>query len=166
MLKRMDVHRLKMQAAKCDFLRHEVSFLGHILRGDGILTQDSKISAVKYWPSLTNIQSVCAFVSLCSYYRKYIWRFAEIVAPFTNSLKDGGWRPPTDPDVLATVDKLKGVMISRPVLDYFDVNTVSTDLYCDTSGGSIGTVLQQTDKAGEVRPWFLFSEINTCWGTL
>ena len=47
-LKRMDVHRLKMQAAKCDFLRHEVSFLGHILRGDGILTQDSKISAVKY----------------------------------------------------------------------------------------------------------------------
>ena len=37
-LKRMDVHNLKMQTAKCDFLRYETSFLGHILRTDGILT--------------------------------------------------------------------------------------------------------------------------------
>jgi hypothetical protein len=52
-LKRMDVHNLKMQTAKCDFLRHEAS----------------------------DVRSVCVFVSLCSYYRKYIWRFAEITAP-------------------------------------------------------------------------------------
>ncbi len=43
-LKRMDVHNLKMQPAKCDFLRHEASFLGHVLRVDDILTQDSNIS--------------------------------------------------------------------------------------------------------------------------
>jgi hypothetical protein len=76
-LKRMDVHNLKMQTAKCDFLRHEASFLGHVLRADGILTQDSKISAIKNWPPLTDIRSVRAFVSLCSDYRKYIWRFAQ-----------------------------------------------------------------------------------------
>jgi hypothetical protein len=45
-LKRMDVHNLKMQTAKCDFLRHEASFLGHVLRADGILSQDSKISSI------------------------------------------------------------------------------------------------------------------------
>jgi hypothetical protein len=39
---------------------------------------------------LTDIRSVRAFVSLCSYYRRYIWRFAEIAAPLTNLLKDGG----------------------------------------------------------------------------
>jgi hypothetical protein len=77
----MDVHNLKMQPAKCDFLRHEASFLGHVLRSDGFLTQDSKISAIKNWQPLTDIRSVRAFVSLCSYYRKYIWRFAEIAAP-------------------------------------------------------------------------------------
>ncbi len=65
---------------------------GHVLRADGILTQDSKISAIKNWPPLTDIRSVRVFVSLCSYYRKYIWRFAEIAAPLTNLLKDGGWR--------------------------------------------------------------------------
>ncbi len=34
-LKRMDVHNLKMQSARCDFLRHEASFLGHVL---GLMT--------------------------------------------------------------------------------------------------------------------------------
>jgi hypothetical protein len=103
-LKRMHVHNLKIQSAKCDFLRHEVSFLGHVLRGDGILTEDSKISSIKNWSSLTDIRSVRVFVSLCSYYRKYIWRYAEIATPLTNLLKDGGWCPPTDPDILTVVD--------------------------------------------------------------
>jgi hypothetical protein len=152
-----NVHNLKMQPAKCDFLRHEASFLGHVLRADDILTQDSKISAIKNCPPLTDIRSVCAFVSLCSYYRKYFWRFAEIAVPLTNLLKDGGWRPPSDPDVLTAVDKLKEALISSPVLAYFDVNTVATDLYCDASGGSIGTVLQKTYKDGEVRPVGFYS---------
>jgi hypothetical protein len=80
-LKRMDVHNLRMQPVKCEFLRHEVAFLGHVHWKDGILRQDSKISAIKNWPPLTDVRSVRAFVSLCSYYRKYIWRFTEISTP-------------------------------------------------------------------------------------
>jgi hypothetical protein len=85
----MDAHNLCMQPLKCEFLRHEDAFLGHVLRKDGILKQDSKISVIKNWPSLTGIRSVCVFVSLCSYYHKYIWHFAEISAPFTDLFKDG-----------------------------------------------------------------------------
>ncbi len=48
-------------------------------------------------------------------------------------------------------------MISSPVLPYFTVHAVATDLYCDASGGSIGTVLQKTDKDGEVRPVGFYS---------
>jgi hypothetical protein len=43
------------------------------------------------------------------------------------------------------------------VLAYFDVNAVAPDLYCDASGDSIDAVLQQTDKAGEVRPVGFYS---------
>jgi hypothetical protein len=159
--------QLEDASCKCDFLRHEASFLGHILRVDGILTQDSKLSVIKNWPPLTDIRSVRAFVSLCSYYRKFIWKFAEIAAPLTDLLKDGGWRPPTDAAVLDAVAKLKEALISSPVLAYFDVNAVATDLYCDASGGSIGAVLQQTDKDGVIRPVGFYSrKINTCRGTL
>jgi hypothetical protein len=75
----------------------------------------------------------------------------------TNLPKDGGWCPPNDPDVLTAVDKLKEALISSPVLTYLDVNAAATDLYCDTSGGTIGTVLQQSDTAGEVRPVGFYS---------
>jgi hypothetical protein len=80
-LKRMDEHNLCMQSVKCEFIRHEAAFLGHVILKDGILTHDSKISAIKNWLPLTDIRSVRTFVSLCSYYRKYIWRFAEISTP-------------------------------------------------------------------------------------
>jgi hypothetical protein len=148
----MDTHNLRMQPVKCEFLRHETAFLGHVLRKDGILTQDSKISSIKNWPPLTDIRSVRAFVSLCSYYRKYIWRFAEISAPLTDLFKDGQWRSPSVPDVLAAVENLKAPLINSPVLAYFDVHAAVTDLYCDASGGIIGAVLQQTDRDGNVRP--------------
>jgi hypothetical protein len=100
---------------------------------------------------------MCVFVLLWSYYDKYIWRFDVIAAPLTNLLKDGGWRLPTDPDVLTTVDKLKEVLINSPVLTYFDVNVVTTNLCCDASGNSIGTVLEQIDKTGEVCPVGFYS---------
>ncbi len=59
------------------------------------------------------------------------------------------------------MDKLKEALVSSPVLAYFDVNTVATDLYCDASGDSIGEVLQQTDKNGEVCPVCIFG--NNSW---
>jgi hypothetical protein len=86
-----------------NFSTNDAAFLGHVLRKDGILTQNSKISAIKNWPPLTDIRSVRVFVSLCSYYRKYIWRFAEISAPLTDLLKDGQWRSSSVPDVFVVV---------------------------------------------------------------
>ncbi len=45
----------------------------------------------------------------------------------------------------------------------------ATDLYCDASGGSIGAVLQQTDRDGNVRPVGFYSRKLTpeegCYGT-
>jgi hypothetical protein len=81
-----------------NFSTNDAAFLGHVSRKDGILTQDSKISAIKNWPTLTDIRSVRAFVSLCSYYRKYIWRFGEISAPLTDLFQDGQCRSTSTPD--------------------------------------------------------------------
>jgi hypothetical protein len=74
--------------------------------------------------------------------------FAEISTPLTDLLKDGQWRSPSAPDVLADVESLKAALVSRPVLTYFDVHAAATDLYCDASGDNIGVVLQQTDQVG------------------
>jgi hypothetical protein len=141
-----------------NFSTNDAAFLGHVLRKDGILTQDSKISAIKNWSPLTDIRSVRVFVSLCSYYRKYIWCFAEISAPLTDLLKD--WTV-----VLALCPRRacgcrESAVCARqqsPALAYFDVHSAATDLYCDASDDSIGSVLQQTDRDGNVRPVGFYS---------
>ncbi len=54
--------------------------------------------------------------------------------------------------MLAAVECLQAALVSSPFLAYFDVHAAATDLYTDASGGSIGAVLQQTDRDGNVRP--------------
>ncbi len=57
-------------------------------------------------------------------------------------LWEDGWKTPFSQDVLDAVDKLKSVLCSSPVLQFYDVNT-PTDLYVDISDHSIGSVLRR-----------------------
>jgi hypothetical protein len=155
-LSALDRSRARIQPAKCEFFRSSVGFLGHDLSADGISQQTTKLDAIRKFPPLTNIKSVRAFVSLCSFYRRYIHKFAEIAQPLTDLMREGHWRDPNSPDVLEAVDRLKEALTSAPVLAYFDV-TAKTDLFTDASKVAIGGVLQQTDAEGNCRPVGFYS---------
>ena len=59
---------LKLKPKKCHLFRKEVNFLGHIVSGDGIRCDPSKISAVKDWETPTSVAEVRSFLGLASYY--------------------------------------------------------------------------------------------------
>ncbi len=42
---------LKVKLTKCEFLKSRIEFLGHLVDGDGVHTVDSKITAVKNFPT-------------------------------------------------------------------------------------------------------------------
>ncbi len=86
-LSAMEDCKLRVQPAKCGFFRTHGAFLGHILSEDGVSQQVSKLEAIKNWPELTDLKSVRAFVSLCSYYRKFISDFAGLAQPLTDLMK-------------------------------------------------------------------------------
>ena len=138
----MNTARLRIQPAKCEFFRERGEFLGHVLTSDGITAQDSKLSAIKEWPPLSDLKSVRAFVSLCSYYRKFVKGFAEIAQPLTDLMKKDSFKTPIPEEAVKAYDKLKEALISAPVLKYFDVNR-PTELYVDACDNSIGAVLMQ-----------------------
>ncbi len=48
---RLEEASLKAKLSKCDFLKSRIEFLGHIVDGEGIHTVDSKIDAVKHFPT-------------------------------------------------------------------------------------------------------------------
>ncbi len=78
---------LKVKLTKCEFLKAKISFLGHVVDGEGIHTVDSKILAVKLFPQPKSVEYVRSFLGLAGYYRPFIKNFAAIASPLTWLLK-------------------------------------------------------------------------------
>nr|GEU54679.1 hypothetical protein [Tanacetum cinerariifolium] len=61
--------KLYAKFCKCEFWLREVQFLGHVINGNGIHVDPSKIDAVKNWKSLRTLTEVRLFLGLAGYYR-------------------------------------------------------------------------------------------------
>ncbi|KAG8501142.1 hypothetical protein CXB51_003224 [Gossypium anomalum] len=62
--------QLYAKFSKSEFWLREVGFLGHIVSGDGIRVDPSKISAIVDWKPPKNITEVRSFLGLAGYYRR------------------------------------------------------------------------------------------------
>ncbi len=78
---------LPAKFSKCDFLKSRIEFLGNVVDGEGIHTVDSKINAVKHFPTSQNVENVCSFLGHAGYYRAFVRNFASIASPLTLLLK-------------------------------------------------------------------------------
>lgn len=86
-LRRMRENNLKLQSNKCEFLRKEVTYFGHIITENGISPDPSKLEAVKNFPTPRKIRDIQAFLRLAEYYRKFIENFSKIATPLTKLTK-------------------------------------------------------------------------------
>ena len=59
---RLRIHNLKLQPDKCEFLRKEVTYLGHKLTTQGLLPDSEKVAAVKKFPTPTNTRQLNIWV--------------------------------------------------------------------------------------------------------
>ncbi|GJQ96131.1 hypothetical protein Tco_0007270 [Tanacetum coccineum] len=60
--------KLYAKFSKCEFWLQEVQFLRHVINGDGIYVDPSKIEAVKNWEAPKSLSKVCSFLGLAGYY--------------------------------------------------------------------------------------------------
>ena len=67
---------IKLNLAKCSFLKGKLEYLGHEISGDGVRPGENKIQAVGNFPSPGNVHGVRQFVGLASYFRKFVQNFA------------------------------------------------------------------------------------------
>ncbi len=73
---------LKAKLSKCHFLKFRIEFLGRVVDGEGIQTIDSKINAVKHFPTPQNVEKVCS-LRLAGYCRAFLHNFASVASPLT-----------------------------------------------------------------------------------
>ena len=63
---RLDHYLLKLKPSKCSLFQRKVSFLRHVVSGQGIECDPEKVAAIATWPTPTSIAEVCTFCGLAS----------------------------------------------------------------------------------------------------
>ncbi|GKE72430.1 putative reverse transcriptase domain-containing protein, partial [Tanacetum coccineum] len=122
----------------------EVQFLGHVINGDGIHVDTSKIESVKNWEAPRTPSEVRSFLGLEGYYLRFIENFSKIAKPLTiltQKSKTYDWGEEQENAFQTLKDKL----CNAPVLALPD-RPEDFVVYCDASGLGLGCVLMQRGK--------------------
>ena len=135
----LDRHNLKANLDKCEFGKDSVSYLGHVISGEGASPGIDKTKAIREAQPPTTVRAVKSFIGLCNFFRAYIQDFSSVAAPLLNltrktSLWKGGDLPP---DAATAFKDLQTQLVKRPCLA-FPTSTGEFQLYTDASGGIDG----------------------------
>lgn len=71
-LKRLSDFNLKIQLDKCEFLKREREFLGHIITPKGVKPNPDKVKKILEWNLPKTTKEIKQFLGLTGYYRKFI----------------------------------------------------------------------------------------------
>lgn len=138
-------HKLIVSEKKCNWFQKSLLFLGHIVDGDGIRTNPSKVDKIVNWPTPENITHVRGFLNLCTYYKRFIQGFSSIASPIYK-LTQGSPKPGSkiqwDEEQQKSFELLKEKPASTvPLVHPLTFHPFVLDT--DASGTNIGAVLQQ-----------------------
>ncbi|GKF58670.1 putative reverse transcriptase domain-containing protein, partial [Tanacetum coccineum] len=136
--------KLYAKFSKCELWLREVQFLRHVINGNGIHVDPSKIEAVKNWKAPRTPTEVRSFLGLAGYYRRFIDNFSKIAKSLTiltQKFKTFDWGEEQE----SAFQTLKDKSCNAPVLALLD-GPEDFVLYYDASGIGLGCVLMQRGK--------------------
>ena len=142
---------LKLKASKCQFLRREVTYLGHTISADGVSCESGKVECVQNWPTPTTTKDLRSFLGYAGYYRRFINRFARIAGPLHDLVSEGAKHSKKKAGDVSRLwgtkhqgafEFVKGAMTTAPVLGYADY-TKPFILETDASNDGLSAILSQ-----------------------
>lgn len=150
MLKRLAKAGLRAKKHKCQLMKSQVVFLGHVVDEKGIPPVPSKIKAIQDAPRPKNLAELKSYLGLLNYYNKFMPNLSTHVAPLYYLLKgDTTWKWSTDQE--RTFQKPKELLTSSNLLIHFDPS-LPVVLACDASQYGIGAVLAHKMSDGSECP--------------
>src|SRR4051812_34497614 len=140
-LEKLREHQLYAKFSKCEFWLKEVGFLGHVVLGEGVAVDPSKVSTVTEWETPKTVGDIRSFLGLAGYYRRFIENFSRIAKTMTELLKKDNKFDWND-DCETRFQELKKRLVTAPVLCLPGIHK-DFHVYCDASRRGLGCVLMQ-----------------------
>lgn len=132
---------LRLQPDKCEFLRQEVIYLGHVISKNGVQPNPEKTAIIDKFPVPKTEKDIKSFLGLVGYYRRFIPDFSKISQKLTKLLrKDTNFE--WHQEQQEAFDSLRNYLKSEPILQYPDFSKPFI-LTTDASDYAIGAILSQ-----------------------
>jgi hypothetical protein len=155
-LAKLQEAKMLVEASKSRFHVQEVDFLGCTMEPGKIRMQESKIQAIKEWPTPTTVTDVRSFLGFVNFYRKFIEGYGKRAQPLTDLTKKDlkfDWTQSCQD----AFEEIKQEVLRRPILWEPDPSE-PYEVEADASGYAIGGQLLQRDKEGRPHPIAFFSK--------
>ena len=117
--KRLRQADLKSKKAKCNFLKANIQYLGHIISGEGITPVPEKLESLEQMSPPHKAKEVNQFLGLAGHYHKFVPRFTDIVCPL-NALTRKGVEFLWTEVCQKSFELLKQKLLEKPILVYPD----------------------------------------------
>ena len=132
---------LKLKKEKCNFIKANIQYLGHIILGERITLVPEKLESLENIPPPQNPKEVKQFLGLAGYYRKFVPQFADITHPL-NALTRKGVEFIWTEVCQESFKLLKQKLLEKLILVYPDPNKPYV-LFTDASKYAWSCVLNQ-----------------------
>ena len=135
---------LKLKRSKCDFMKTQIQYLGHLISSNGIQPLAEKLGSIKNMPAPQSAKEVKQFLGLAGYYCKFVPWFSDLSRPLTRlTRKDVLFK--WTKECQSCFELLKETLYTHPILWYPDPNRPYV-LFTDASKYGWAGVLTQPYK--------------------
>jgi hypothetical protein len=114
-LERLRREKLYAKLEKCEFWLDSVSFLRHVILGEGVAVDLEKVKAMVEWTRPTSMFEIQSFLGLVGYYRHFIEGFSKLSGPLTALTRKNARFVWTD-ECEQCFQELKRRLVTAPVL--------------------------------------------------
>lgn len=142
---RLKQYGMLLNTSKCIFGVEEVTFLGYSISEKGAKPLDTKVQAVRDFPTPTNVRQLRGFLGMLNFYRRFLPQAAQIQAALhallTGSIK-GSQPIVLTGEALSAFEACKESLSKAALLAHPDC-TAKLAVVTDASDKAIGAALQQ-----------------------